>query len=64
MADIFQIFTIKAPVKKVFEGISTSHGLDQWWTKSSQVNPVSGGTYLLDFGPGLCMEGNCNKIFA
>ena len=51
MADIFQIFTIKASPAKVFEGISTSRGLDNWWTKSSEVNPGGGEVYTLCFGP-------------
>jgi uncharacterized protein YndB with AHSA1/START domain len=51
MADIFQIFTIKASPDKVFEGISTSKGLDNWWTKSSGVNPGVDEVYTLGFGP-------------
>jgi uncharacterized protein YndB with AHSA1/START domain len=35
MPDIFQHFLIHAPASKVFHGISTPHGLDTWWTKSS-----------------------------
>jgi uncharacterized protein YndB with AHSA1/START domain len=35
----------------VFEGISTSKGLDNWWTKSSEVNPRVGEVYTLGFGP-------------
>ena len=51
MADIFQIFTIKASPVKVFEGISTSKGLDNWWTKSSEVKPEVGEVYTLGFSP-------------
>jgi uncharacterized protein YndB with AHSA1/START domain len=52
MADIFHNFPIEAPAEKVFEGISLSEGLEKWWTKGSTVNPVPGGLYTLDFGPG------------
>ena len=51
MADIFQIFTIKASRAKVFEGITNSKGLDNWWTKSSEVKPGVGEIYALGFGP-------------
>jgi uncharacterized protein YndB with AHSA1/START domain len=52
MADIFHNFPIEAPAEKVFEAISCSDGLDKWWTKSSAVDPMTGGIYILDFGPG------------
>jgi len=52
VADIYHNFPIEAPAEKVFEAISRSEGLDKWWTKGSTVNPVSGGMYILDFGPG------------
>ncbi|MDP4151041.1 MAG: SRPBCC domain-containing protein [Bacteroidota bacterium] len=51
MADILQCFPINAPASRVFGGISSSKGLDQWWTKSSKAEPEAGGTYSLDFGP-------------
>jgi uncharacterized protein YndB with AHSA1/START domain len=51
MADIFHTFKIKASPDKVFEGISTSKGLDNWWTKSSEVKPGVGEVYTLGFGP-------------
>ena len=51
MPDIFHTFTIKTSPGKVFEGISTSKGLDNWWTKSSEVNPGVGEVYTLCFGP-------------
>ena len=50
MADIFHTFIINAPANKVFEGITTSEGLDNWWTKSSQENRIPGGIYNLYFG--------------
>src|SRR5258706_13210805 len=51
MADIFHTFIINAPPDKVFKGISTSEGLDNWWTKNSEEKPGMGATYTLDFGP-------------
>ncbi len=51
MADIFHNFPIEATPDRVFETVSHSEGLDQWWTKRSAVNPQSGGIYTLDFGP-------------
>lgn len=50
MPDIFHSFKIKALPDKVFEGISTSKGLDNWWTKSSEEQPEMGGIYTLNFG--------------
>ena len=61
MADIFQTFTIKAPPQKVFEGISTSEGLDQWWTKNSEADQRIDGKYLLDFGPGYTWKAAVSK---
>jgi len=50
MADIFHNFPINASPGKVFEEISRSEGLDNWWTKSSESNPEPGGIYSLNFG--------------
>jgi len=52
MADILHYFPIQASPQHVFQAISTSEGLDSWWTKNSSVTPGSGGEYKLDFGPG------------
>ena len=52
MPDIFHNFLIKAFPDKVFDAITTSRGLNNWWTKSSDVRPEPGGTYTLNFGPG------------
>ena len=51
MPDIFLNFPIKASADRVFKAISHSEGLDNWWTKSSLVNPKMDGIYSLDFGP-------------
>ena len=50
MPDIFHSFTIKASAQKVFKGISTSEGLDNWWTKTSDEKTEIGSVYGLYFG--------------
>jgi uncharacterized protein YndB with AHSA1/START domain len=49
MADILHHFPIKGSAQQVFEAISTSQGLDSWWTKGSSVNPVQGGELQIGF---------------
>ena len=51
MPDIYHSFPIHSSPSKVFEYISSSKGLDKWWTKSCIASPEKGGEYLLDFGP-------------
>lgn len=52
MPDIFHKFTINTTPARLFEGITTPRGLDQWWTKSSNATPGPGAIYNLNFGPG------------
>ncbi|GAA0879143.1 hypothetical protein GCM10009119_21110 [Algoriphagus jejuensis] len=52
MEAIFHYFQIKAPLTKVFEGISTPKGLDLWWSKVATGKPALGELYMLSFGPG------------
>jgi len=52
MPDIYHNFIINAPAAKVFDGICTTKGLDNWWTKSSRGEPVIDSVYHFDFGPG------------
>lgn len=52
MPDILHEFPIRAPLARVFDGVSTSAGFDQWWTLRSAGKPVVGSTFALDFGPG------------
>jgi len=52
MPDIYHTFTIDVAMENVFWGVSTSNGLDRWWTKNSSAIPARGATYVLDFGPG------------
>lgn len=51
MPDIFHAFPINARPEKVFQVISTSEGLDNWWTKSSEAKPGMDAEYKLYFGP-------------
>jgi hypothetical protein len=62
MPDIFHLFPINASSEKVFEGISTSAGLDNWWTKYSEGRQESGATYILDFGPGYIWKAVVTKF--
>ena len=62
MPDIFHSFPINASPGKVFEGISTSAGLDQWWTEHSEGKPESGSVYSLDFGPGYTWKAAVTKF--
>lgn len=51
MPDIFHDFPIKVSPARVFEAISTPHGLDAWWTKKSSGRPAEAEEYKLWFGP-------------
>ena len=51
MADIYHDFPIKAPPNRIYEAVSTSHGLDSWWTKRSSGQPREGAEFELWFGP-------------
>jgi uncharacterized protein YndB with AHSA1/START domain len=51
VADIIHEFPIQVPPGRVFQGISTPAGLDQWWTARSQGEPRLGAEYELWFGP-------------
>jgi uncharacterized protein YndB with AHSA1/START domain len=62
MPDIFHSFPISASSEKVFEGISTSAGLDHWWTKHSEGRQESGAVYTLDFGPGYIWKAVVTKF--
>ncbi len=55
MADIYHTFPINAPVDKVFGGISTSEGIDRWWTKASLGAPNF--TPFINFHLGQAMIG-------
>jgi uncharacterized protein YndB with AHSA1/START domain len=62
MADIYHTFPIHAPIEKVFRGISTSDGLDRWWTKASLGAPQLNSVYKLSFGPGYDWTARVSKF--
>ena len=64
MADIFHSFTINAPLKNVFECISTPKGLDNWWSKNSEGTPGIDEMYKLYFGPQYNWSGIVSKFVA
>lgn len=51
MADIVQDLPIQAPPERVFRTISTSQGLDAWWTKRAAGEPREGAEYTFWFSP-------------
>ena len=51
MADILQDFPIRVAIDRVFAGVSTPKGLDEWWTKRSTGEAREGAEYELWFGP-------------
>jgi uncharacterized protein YndB with AHSA1/START domain len=51
MPDILHEFPVFAPIARVFDAVSTSAGLDQWWTLRSAGRPQEGAMFELDFGP-------------
>jgi uncharacterized protein YndB with AHSA1/START domain len=51
-SDIVHDFAIRASATLVFDSVSTSVGLDQWWTKKSRGVPRKGAPFELEFGPG------------
>jgi len=68
MADIYHTFTIKASLTEVFNGISTPKGLNIWWTKKSEGEPILGTTYKLNFGvlyqwEAIVTKSKLNKLF-
>lgn len=50
MFDIVHDLTIRAPLAKVYQGVSTPAGLDAWWTETCKGNPAPGAEFKLGFG--------------
>jgi uncharacterized protein YndB with AHSA1/START domain len=48
---ILHDFPIAVAPLRVFEGVATPAGLDQWWTARSGGTPQVGSEYQLYFGP-------------
>jgi uncharacterized protein YndB with AHSA1/START domain len=51
MPEIHHQFTIKASIREVFKALSTSQGLNNWWTLESAGLAAMGGQYRFYFGP-------------
>jgi uncharacterized protein YndB with AHSA1/START domain len=51
MPDIIHYFTVNDCIEKVFSLVSTSEGLNKWWTRSCGGVARKGEVYRLDFGP-------------
>ena len=51
MADILHDFIIRSSAQKVFAGVSTPEGLNNWWTLKSSGEAAVGSEYSLYFGP-------------
>ena len=64
MPSITHRFPIKAPMKEVFDAVSTPNGPDAWWTKSSAGTPAIGEEYRLFFGPGYDWSARATKCAA
>src|SRR5580693_1606539 len=62
MPDIFHSFPVEDTPDKVFDGISTAGGLDNWWTEHSEGRQESGAAYVLDFGPGYIWKAVVTKF--
>jgi len=52
MPDIYHRFIINASAAEIFLSVSTSGGLDRWWTKTSEGNMHESPDFILGFGPG------------
>jgi uncharacterized protein YndB with AHSA1/START domain len=64
MADIYHDFPIRAAPERVYEGVTTPRGLDEWWTKRSAGEPVEGTEYELWFGPEFDWRGRVTRARA
>ena len=51
VADILHDWPIDVPIDRGFEAVSTSAGLDAWWTETSKGGPRERHEYELGFGP-------------
>ncbi|MSR32973.1 MAG: SRPBCC domain-containing protein [Gemmataceae bacterium] len=57
MPDILHDLIIQKDPGRVFEAVSQPELLEKWWTHRSLGQPILGGIYELDFGPGYQWEG-------
>ena len=61
MFNIYHNFTIKAPKDKVFKALSTSEGLDCWWTKTLNGTPKESEHYQFHYEPNYNWTGIVSK---
>lgn len=59
MYGIYHDTVIEASATKVFEAITTSQGLEMWWTKKSEGNPGLGEVMTLFFSKEYDWEAKC-----
>ncbi len=62
VADILHDLPIDAPIDRVFEAVSTSAGLDAWWTERSKGVPREGHEYELGFGPEFAWRARVTRV--
>lgn len=62
MAKILHALWINAPIEKVFEAVSSPHGLNQWWTLDCIGIPALGERYTFIFSPDCIWKGEVVSI--
>jgi uncharacterized protein YndB with AHSA1/START domain len=54
---------IEAPCEKVYQTLTTNHGIAGWWTGKVQGEHVEGGTVRMEFeGPGHMIEMRVDEL--
>jgi hypothetical protein len=62
MADILHDLPINAPVARAYDAVSTTNGLDAWWTLQSNGMSRLDQEYELGFGPGYDWRATVTKL--
>lgn len=52
MAEILHRITIQAPPERVYEAITTTEGLRNWWTREASARPEEGSVAVFKFAGG------------
>ena len=50
MPDIRHPVFIKSDPEKIYEAITTKHGIASWWSTHNNAKPEAGSTYRISFG--------------
>ena len=50
MPEIVHELTINAPVRKVYQALTQRDGLENWWTRDADAQPVEGSVATFGFG--------------